>query len=498
MTDSTVIAVDLGATSGRVISATVSPNRLQLGLTSRFPNNPVTVWAGQAPAMHWNLLELYREVVDGLRVAFREAQRAGGSGLGSIASLGVDSWAVDYGRMRGGALAGIPYHYRDARTAAGVEAVHGAISPAELYAVNGLQFLPFNTVYQLAADRDAGLLDGIDEALLVPDLINYWLTGERRAERTNASTTGLLDIGTGRWSDALLTRLRLPASLLPPLIAPGETVGSLLPSVRDELALGLGAGAASALSTVPVVSVGSHDTASAVVAVPSTDRNIAYISSGTWSLVGLELDSPVLTEASRAANFTNEGGVDGRIRFLRNVMGMWLISECLREWEKAGVSADLPTLLAQAEALPGGSVFDPDHPDLLPAGPMTERIAARCAEAGQRIPSNPAEYVRSIVESLAEAYHSTIQQAASLSGTSVEAIHVVGGGSQNALLCQLTADRTGLPVIAGPVEATAIGNVLVQARAAGVISGDLESLRALVAASVPLTRYTPRRPSHPR
>ncbi len=479
--EKSVIAVDLGATSGRVIVGNVTPRSVRLAQTARFENNPVTVWEGDREGMHWNILELYRGVMTGLSKAFRTAAIAD---AGMPVSIGVDSWAVDYGRMLGGKLAGIPYHYRDQRTAAGVEATHRFKTHEELYRTNGLQFLPFNTLYQLAADRIAGNLaaNTADSILLIPDLINYWLTGEQRAERTNASTTGLLDINTGEWSSELLAALEITPGILPRLSSPGERVGTLL----NPTSIG-------ARQNTPVVSVGSHDTASAIVAVPSTDRDIAYISSGTWSLVGFELDYPVLTEASRAANFTNEGGVDGRVRYLRNVMGMWLVSECLREWDAAGTPHDLVALLREAASLPAISVFDANHDSLLPPGPMAARIARCCEEANQPVPQSPAEYVRAILDSLADAYSRFIRLGAELSGSVVRTIHIVGGGSQNELLCQLTADRTGIPVVAGPVEATALGNVLVQARAAGIVSGDLETLRALVATSVPLKRYEPRR-----
>ncbi|MFC4224081.1 rhamnulokinase [Lysinibacter cavernae] len=475
-----LIAVDLGATSGRVIAGTVTANSVELRQTSRFANAPVTIWEGTTPARHWSILDLYRGAIEGLRTAVREAAAANVS----VASIGVDSWGVDYGRLSNGRMRDIPYHYRDERTTAGVAAAHALMPHAELYAINGLQHLPINTVYQLMADLEAGNLEGIDSILQIPDLFNYWLTGVQRAETTNASTTGLLDIRTREWSRPLVERLGLPFGMLPQLSTPGETIGSLLPSVTDEIG---------AASSVPVVSVGSHDTASAVVAIPSTSHDFAYISSGTWSLVGLELDAPVLTEASRKANFTNEAGVDNTVRYLKNVMGMWLLSECLGEWERAGTPQDLVSLLREAETVSGAAVFDVDHPELLPAGPMTRRIAARCDEAGQPIPSTPAEFVRSIVESLAAAYAVHINDACELSGSSVSSIHIVGGGSQNALLCQLTANQTGLPVIAGPVEGTAMGNVLVQARSAGIVSGDVETLRAIVSASTQLTRYEPQR-----
>ncbi|GAA2226921.1 rhamnulokinase [Herbiconiux moechotypicola] len=477
-----VAAVDLGATSGRVMLGYVGHDEMRLVPVARFPNQPVRTVDG----LHWNILELYRSVIAGLTSAVREEP--------GVSSIGIDSWAVDYALLRGDRMLGAPFHYRDDRTARGVELVHEVAPFEELYRANGLQFLPFNTLYQLAADRDGGWLDAADTALLVPDLLAFQLTGERRAEATNASTTGLVDVATGEWNEGLIARLGLPRRLFPPLVRPGAVVGELLPSVRAELGLGSGAGAGAAGPSLPVIAIGSHDTASAVVAVPATAPDFAYISSGTWSLVGVELEHPVVTDASREANFTNEGGVDGRVRFLQNVSGLWLLSESVRTWEReGGESLDLPTLLSQAAAVahPVG-VFAAGDPVFIAPGDMPGRIAGWFGSRGLRAPSGRAEVVRSILESLAEAYAVSIRTAVELSGAAVSVVHVVGGGSQNELLCQLTADRTGLPVLAGPVEATAIGNVLVQARARGLVSGSLEALRALVARTHPPRRYLPR------
>lgn len=471
----TVAAVDLGATSGRVMLGHVGPGELRLIPVARFPNTPVRTPDG----LHWNILELYRSIVAGLSGAAKQEPH--------LASIGIDSWAVDYGLLRQGRLLGAPFHYRDERTAAGVEAVHGTVPFADLYRVNGLQFLPFNTVYQLATERDAGMLDVADTALLVPDLIAHWLTGARVAEATNASTTGLVRAGEPtRWDAGLLTRLGIPAAVLPPIVQPGDRIGTLLEAVAAEVGLP---------SSTPVTAIGSHDTASAVVAVPMTTPDAAYISCGTWGLVGVELERPVLTEASRAANFTNEGGVDGRTRFLHNVMGLWLLSESVRTWERGGETIDLPGLIAQAAAVDAPvSVFDANDPRFLAPGDLPARIAEFLVEHGRAVPQSRAEFVRCIIESLAQAFADAVHTASELSGVQVRAIHVVGGGSQNTLLCQLTADRAAIPVIAGPVEATALGNVLVQARAVGIIDGDLETLRALVARSFEPTRYEPRKP----
>ena len=515
----TVAAIDLGASSGRVMLGHVGPGELRLRPVARFPNTPVRTIDG----LHWNIVELYRNVLGGLHSAVREEPE--------LVSAGIDSWAVDYALLRGQRMLGNPYHYRDDRTGGGVVATHALVAPADLYAGNGLQFLPFNTLYQLAADRLAGGLDGAETMLLIPDLLGYWLTGEQVAERTNASTTGLLRVGSGPgapagrtgavsriaataaltgatpatvdaaapataaaaaacsaaadWDDALIGRLGLPRAIFPRLVSAGERIGSLLPGVAAEI------GSATRLD---LVAVGSHDTASAIVAVPMTGDTDAYISSGTWSLVGVELASPVLTEASRAANFTNEGGVDGRVRYLRNVMGLWLVSESLRTWEAQGTTFELAYLLAQAAQVTGPvAVFAVDDPRFLAPGDIPARIRSYCGEHGLPVPETPVELVRSIVESLAAAYAETLRAASELSGRSIRTVHIVGGGSQNELLCQLTANRTGLTVLAGPVEATAIGNVLVQARAQGLVTGSLESLRSLVAQAFVPRRYLPER-----
>ena len=465
-----VAAVDLGATSGRVMIGHVSPDMLEATAVARFPNDPVQTSDG----LHWNILGLYGAAVNGLREAFRAEP--------AIRSIGVDSWAVDYGLLRDGRLLGNPYHYRDPRTERGVEAVHERMPHAELFARNGLQFLPFNTLYQFAAEP-ADLLAFADSALLIPDLFGFWLTGQARAEETNASTTGLLHAGGG-WDEELIAALGLPRGILPPLIAPGARLGALRPEV---------AGSIGAHPDVAVTAVGSHDTASAVLAVPMRPDAAAYISCGTWGLVGVEVGHPVLTAEALAANFTNEGGVDGRIRLLHNIMGLWVLSEAVRTWERAGHPIDLPTLLDSAEEVTGPiPVFDVNDPRFLAPGDMPSRIDAWCAEHDIAPPRTRAEYARSIVESLAQAFADAAREAGRIGGVDVRTIHIVGGGSLNELLCQRTADRAGLPVLAGPVEATALGNVLIQARALGAVTGSLEALRDLVARTHAPRRFEPR------
>lgn len=473
MTAGSIAAVDLGASSGRVILGRVGSGQLELHEVHRFPNDPVRLPDG----LHWDILRLYHEVLDGLHRASRVSD--------DLVSIGLDSWAVDYGLLdEAGALLGNPYHYRDARTSSMGATVHAVIPQHELYARNGLQFLPFNTIYQLAVTRGTPALDAARALLLIPDLIAYWLTGARAAEATNASTTGLLDVRTRGWAIDVISALGIPVGIFPDLRSPGDVLGPLRPEVLADTGLA---------STTLVTLVGSHDTASAVVAVPAEHERFAYIACGTWSLVGVELDAPVLTEDSRAANFTNEGGVDGRIRYLRNVMGLWLLQESLRTWERAGSPIDVPALIAAAGDLPAdGPVIDPDDPTFLAPGDMPARIERTCLATDQPAPASRPELVRCILDSLAAAYARTVRDAARLSGRDVEVVHLVGGGAHNTVLCQLTADACELPVLAGPAEATAIGNVLVQARAHGLIEGGLDGLRRIVRATQDVRRYEPR------
>ncbi|MET4002212.1 rhamnulokinase [Arthrobacter sp. UYCu511] len=484
-------AVDIGASSGRVIVGEVGEvldGAAELHVVHRFPNGVVDHDGG----LHWDFDTLFAEVLTGLAAAAKYAAAAGST----IESIGIDTWAVDYGLVdASGELAGPPFSYRDGRGAQQVKRVHGLIGPERLYETTGLQHLPFNTIFQLAAEQATGrVLEG-RQALLIPDLIAFKLTGQRRTESTNASTTELYDAVAGEWATEFHDALGLPAGLFPPLIEPGDVVGPLLSEIASRTGLPV---------TTNVVAVGSHDTASAVAAVPASGPNFAYISSGTWSLVGVELDAPVLTEASRSANFTNERGVDGTTRYLRNVGGLWLLSESIRTWEKEASDAgspasvvapaelSLPELLVAAATEPaGGPQIDVDAEEFLAPGNMPERIRDAVRATGETLETRPAAIVRCILDSLATAYADTVARAQELSGKRVEVIHIVGGGSQNELLCQLTANATGLSVVAGPVEATALGNVLLQARAACAAPATLMELRAMVAASHPMKRYAP-------
>ncbi|WP_367138330.1 rhamnulokinase family protein [Saccharothrix sp. HUAS TT1] len=452
-------AVDIGASGGRVVAGVVTGERTTLRVVHRFPNGVVE----RDGRLRWDFTALYREVLTGLRALARD--------FGAVTSLGVDTWAVDYGLLdEDGRLLAEPVSYRDGRTAGAVDRVHSRVSPEALYAVNGLQHLPFTTLYQLEAERSSPLWERAAHVVLLPDLLAYWLTGELRTEVTNASTTGLLDVRTRTWSPDLAADVPFP-----PLQEPGEVRGPLRPEV---------AAATGLPTTTPVTAVGSHDTASAVVALPADGSRFAYVSSGTWSLVGVELPDPVLTARARELNFTNEGGVDGRTRFLRNVGGLWLLQESLREWP----GRDLADLLAEAGALPpGGPTVDVDDPGFIPPGDMPRRIAA--AATGPL--RTPAETARCVLDSLAVAYARTVDQAVALTGRDVDVIHVVGGGSRNDLLCRLTAALSGRRVTAGPAEATALGNVLVQARAHGAAPPTLEAIRSRLATTEPLRHHLP-------
>ena len=474
-----VVAVDLGATSGRVMVARVGvdPDVLELDEVHRFPNGAARHADG---SLRWEIERLRHEVLAGMRLA---------ADSGPVDGIGIDSWAVDYGLLDAdGQLLGDPFSHRDSRTDEVAEAVLERIDPTELYAETGLQQLPFNTLYQLVAARDserrADQPATAAVMLLIPDLFGFWLTGAVGAERTNASTTQFYGARSQRWSTGLLERLGLPTRILPALLSPGDVVGTLLPEVAAELGLD---------PQVPVIAVGSHDTASAVVGVPAGDAPFAYISSGTWSLVGLELAEPVLTDAAREADFTNEGGVDGTIRFLKNVTGLWVLSECLRQWAEDGVAnADLASVLRGAADLEASrSVIDINDRRLLPPGDMPDRVLSLVREAALPVPRSPAELTRLILDSLALAYRRCVGTASALAGVDPRQVYIVGGGSENELLCQLTADACGLPVVAGPKEAAALGNVLVQARALGVGLESVADMRALLRRTQQLKRYQP-------
>ena len=475
MTDSRFFAAaDLGASSGRVILGELADGQFTLHEVARWENGPTDE---ASDALHWDTPRLFDEILTGFRAAHDASN-------GRLESVAIDTWGVDYGRFdASGELLELPFHYRDSRTDGVIEQVFESIPAGDLYAEAGLQVQPFNTIYQLVAQASDARWDDVESILLTPDLLGFWLTGRRFAEVTIASTTGLLDVRARAWSASLAQRLNeafgLPLPrVLPELVEPGTVVGPTLPDLLP--------------SPVAVVAVGAHDTASAVVTVPAEGDDFAFISSGTWSLVGLELPAPVLSAESEAANFTNELGVDGTTRFLKNVMGLWVLIECRREWTAAGIDLSWGEIIALAAAVePLSAVIDMEDERLLPPGDMVARVRAMAAERGQSVPDDVGAVARCIVDSLALSYRKAIADAVRVAGRDVSVVHIVGGGSANGLLCQLTADACGLPVVAGPTEGTALGNLLVQARSMGALSGGLADLRAVARASSQLHTYEP-------
>jgi rhamnulokinase len=466
------LAVDLGAESGRAVLGRFDGEQITLEEVHRFPNVPVRLPDG----LHWDVLRIAREVKDGIAKATRNG--------GRIESLGVDAWGVDFALLdRDGCLISNPYHYRDPRTEGMDERAFDRMPKEEIYETTGIQFMPINTLYQLLAMEGSPLLQAAQTLLLIPDLISYWLTGEKACEFTAASTTQLCDARSGGWARDLLEKMRFPGHIFGEIVPPGTRLGPLLPEVAEEIG---------AKEGLPVTAVASHDTASAVVAVPGESENFAYISSGTWSLVGVELPKPAISPEGMHANFTNEGGFGGTTRFLKNVMGLWLLQECRRTWAREGREYSYEELTRLAQAVPdAGPLLDPDHPAFLPPGDMPGRIRRFCRETHQSPPEEPGEVVRCVLESLALKYRWVLERAEEITGRRAEVVHVVGGGVRNTLLCQLTADATRRPVRAGPVEATALGNLMVQAYARGYL-GSLEEIRAAVrGSSIEVHDYQP-------
>lgn len=477
MTDSkTYLAVDLGAGSGRVLAGIWDHDQLTLEEIHRFENSPLQLPDGD----HWDLPALYGNILLGLKKA---AERFGPS----IQSLGIDTWGVDYGLLdRGGRLLGLPYQYRDARTQGMEEAAAALVPREEIYQATGIQFAFFNTLNQLMAEAKAPtpLLELAEDLLFIPDLLGYWLTGKKVQERSIASTSQLYNPRTRDWDHDLIARLGLPSRLFKSLQDPGQALGPL----REPLQKNTG------LNEIPVISVGGHDTASAVAAVPGTDPTPAFLSSGTWSLMGLELPAPIISESSFADAFTNEVGLNGTIRFLKNICGLWLIQECRRTWQQEGnhISyADMASLATPCQ--PFRSLIFPDDPRFASAGDMPQKISAACSESGQPAPESEGQLIRCIYESLALRYAQVWQRLLTYTETPPTTLHVVGGGCQEDMLNQFTANAIGAPVTARPVEATGIGNLLSQMIADGTVQ-DLPAGRRIVAASFPTTTYSPADP----
>lgn len=453
----TVAAVDLGASSGRVVVGRFTADGVAMQEVHRFPNIPVR--AGST--LRWDVLSLFNGIIEGLRAA---KQRFGG-----LDGVGVDGWGVDYGLLDAdGELLGNPICYREPRTESTVAAVLADVGTPELYAATGIQLQPFNTLFQLLARQESAQAQAARHALLVPDLLAYWLCGSMGTELTNASTTQLLDPRTMDWSWALGNRLKVPIDLFPPLTKPGQRLGALSP------ALGLG-------DETEVIAVPSHDTAASVAGIPADGQDFAYVCTGTWALVGVELPDPVITAASRRANFTNEVGVDGTVRFLRNVTGFWLLQECIRQWRQDGADVDAAGLTDAATGVVGfRAVIDVQDPAFAAPGDMPRRIREAAHRTSGATIAGHAETVRCILDSMALAIRHAVRDAVALSGRTVQVVHMVGGGVSSPLFCQLVADACGLPVVAGPTEAASWGNVLSQARALGVVGDSLAETREVI------------------
>lgn len=472
------LALDMGAESGRGVVGSFDGARLHLEEVHRFPTGPTRM----GDTLYWDLPQFVMQQ----RIAIGKA--AGG---GKIASLGVDTWGVDFGLIGADeTLVGLPVHYRDSRCDGMVEKVYSRIHEGRerIFEVTGLQTMQINTLFQLAAlaERSPKLLDAADRLLFMPDLFHYLLTGTADTEYTIASTSQMLDASSRNWAHDLLHTLGLPTGLLAPIVPDGASYGVLRKTEADLTGAG----------PVPVIAPGGHDTACAVAAVPAEGKSgWAYLSSGTWSLLGLEVPSPILTPEASAANVTNEGGVAGTIRLLKNIGGLWLVQECRRAWARAGNDFsyhELTTLAA--EATPLASLVDPDHPSLHAPADMPTAIRELCRATGQTPPETVGAIVRCCLDSLGRKYREVLQTMERLTGQapgSIHTLHIVGGGSQNRLLNQIAADATGCRVLAGPVEATAIGNCLLQARAQGRLGQSLDDLRAIVRASFPIETFTP-------
>ena len=466
------IAFDLGAESGRTILGTLEKNLLTIQQITRFPNEMKPI----GDHLHWDIDGLFGNMKEGLWAC---------SNLGiNPLSIGVDTWGVDYGFLgKDGAFLELPYTYRDHRTNGMMEKFFERIPRRRVYELTGIQFMQLNTLFQLfaAAKQTPDVVERASRLLFMPDIFNYLLTGETRSEFTFATTSQLFNPRTKTWDPELFAALQVPISIMQEIVRPATKLGKLRASIAGELSLG----------EIPVTAVASHDTGSAIAAIPAEGTDWAYISSGTWSLMGVELPQPVITDEAHGSNFTNEGGVGGTFRFLKNIMGLWLLQQCRKEWS-AEVQYDYEEMVKLAEqAVPFQSLLDPDYPEFFNPLSMPAAIRQFCEKTSQPIPSTHAHYVRSILESLALKYRSTLDQLQRLTGRRINRIHIIGGGAKNSLLCQYAANATGATVIAGPVEATAIGNIMVQALAAGCV-GSLEEIRSVVRRSFEPVSYKPK------
>lgn len=471
------IAVDLGAESGRVILGSVWADRLALDEIHRFSNNPVE----DKNSLRWDFNQILTEVKTGIAKAVKQAD-------GQISGIGVDSWGVDYGLLDAdGKLIENPYHYRDSRTDEMMEKAFELMGKRQIYEHTGLQFLQFNTIYQLLATRlnSPGILARADKLILMADLVAQTLCGREFAEYTLASTSQLMNMTTGQWSKEIFEKLSLPVAIMPEIVKPGTVVGQLTNEICREIGC----------EPIPIIAVGSHDTASAVAAVPAGEGRWAYISSGTWSLIGVEVPQAVINDKTFEYSFTNEGGVRNTIRLLKNVMGLWLVQQCRKKWADEGAKFSYSELTETAESTPAFTAcIDPDYNEFLSPGDMPEKINTYLAATGQQGIDDKAQIVRVILESLALKYRWVIERLEDITDETIDCLHIVGGGIQNDLLCRFAADAVSKTIYAGPIEATATGNILMQA----IATGQIESLargRAIVRGSFELKEYQPKKNS---
>jgi len=473
MSKTTFLALDLGAESGRGVLGAISDSKLELTEIHRFPNGPVRI----VDELHWDTLRLWSELKQAVAIAAKQS--------GTLAGIGIDTWGVDFGLLGvNDTLLGNPFHYRDSRTDGMMEKAFEIVPREEIFEQTGLQFMQLNTLFQLLAMRQSNspILEQAKTMLLTPDLMNFWFTGRKCAEFTIATTTQAYDPRKGEWAWDLIEKLGIPKEIFPEIVSTGTVLGPLRADIADE----------TGAINVRVIATAGHDTGSAVAAVPAAaDKPWAFVSSGTWSLMGMEVEKPIINEKSLQYNFTNEGCYGGTFRFLKNIMGLWLVQECRRTWERAGQAysyAELTDLAGKAR--PFVAVLDPDDPLFLTPGDMPARIADFCKKTGQAVPKGVGETVRTCLESLAMAYRQTLARLEECTGQRAEVIHMVGGGIQNKLLCQWAADAMGRTVVAGPIEATAAGNIAIQAVASGVLP-DLNAARQLIRQSFEVDVYEP-------
>ncbi len=467
------LAYDLGASNGRGIVGTLENNRLQLEEVHRFRNDPTTVFG----SMYWDVLGLQREMVTALSLY---TQRYGNA----LDGIGFDTWGVDFGLLgKDGVLLGNPSHYRDSRTDGMLEEAFKRVERKDIFEATGIQFIQINTVYQLLSMvlKQSPLLDIAETLLLMPSLFTYFFTGEKVNEFTHATTTQMYNPNTANWAFPMLKTLGIPTAMLAEIVQPGTVVGNLLPALAKTAGLG----------TVPVIATAGHDTASAVAAVPARGDDWAYLCTGTWTLLGIEVPVPLINGDSLRYNLTNEGGVSNTYRCLKNIMGLWLVQECKRAWERDGSQLSFSELGEQASAAqPFQTIVDPNDQLFLNPPNMPEAIIRYCQRTGQQSPATQGEFIRCALESLAFKYKMVLTTLEQLRGKPVEVVHLVGGGVQDRLLCQFTANATGKPVIAGPVEATAIGNIMVQAMGTGDIAS-LSEAREIISHSYDTVTYEP-------